>query len=75
MKKSQKQPVTYSVSDAAALTGYHPQWIYRLCRAGKIGHRVLIPETGEHRFRISKKEISRIKRDKTQGKRQSCKKT
>ena len=63
MAKKQK---TFSPSQAAAATGYHAQWIYRLCQQGKIGTRIEIPDTEEHRYRISAKEISALKARKNQ---------
>lgn len=64
---------TYSVTEAAQQTGYHYQWIARLCQAGKIGVRIEIPENGTHFYRISGKEIQAINAAKKQGLRQSCK--
>jgi hypothetical protein len=67
------KPKTYSVLEASRETGYHYQWIARLCQAGKIGVRIDIPENGQHFYRISGKEIQAIKAAKRQGLRQSCK--
>jgi len=61
-----KPSQTYSPSQAAAATGYHPQWIYRLCQQGRIGVRIEIPGTDEHRYRISGKEIAALKARKKQ---------
>ena len=58
---------TYQPSEAAAKTGYHVQWIYRLCQQGKIGVRVEIPGTSEHRYQISEKEIRTLKANKKTG--------
>jgi len=64
---------TYSPAEAARIVGYHYQWVVRLCRDGKIGHRIDVPEAGQHFYRISAKEIRTLKAQKKQSLRQSSK--
>lgn len=70
MKKA--SPKTYLISQAAILIGCNPQTLYRQCRAGKLGRKVLIPATGTHIFQISEKEMQTIKARKNQGLRRFC---
>jgi len=72
MAKRTKKP-THSIASAVRETGYSRAWISRLCQHGKIGTRIEIPEAGFSVYRISEKDILRLKALKKQGIRNAAK--
>ena len=68
-------PKTYSVSEVAKLRGYHYQSVARMCQRGKIGSKCQMPGSDYYEWRISEKELSRLKPCKNQGLRQSQEKS
>jgi len=62
-----KKETTYSVAQSALLTGYCRAMVSRLCQRGIVGRKIEIPESGQHIFRLSKKDIVTLKARKTQG--------
>jgi len=62
-----KKTTTYSVLQVSQLTGFSRAWVSRLCQHGLIGRKIDIPETDQHVFRLSKKDILTLKARKNQG--------
>jgi hypothetical protein len=67
-----KKQTTYSVLEAALITGYCRAMVSRLCQHGVIGRKIEIPETDQHIFRLSGKDILTLKARKNQGSRNSA---
>jgi len=64
-----KKTITYSVLQVAQITGFSRAWVSRLCQHGLIGKKIEIPETDQHIFRLSGKDILTLKARKNQGSR------
>jgi hypothetical protein len=67
-----KKQTTYSVLQVSQITGFSRAWVSRLCQHGVIGRKIAIPETDQHIFRLSAKDISTLKARKNQGIRNSA---